>query len=317
MTKVIEVRGLRKSYRGVRAVDGVDLEVRAGEVFGLLGPNGAGKTTTIEILEGYRSRDAGEVRVLGQDPAHAGAAWRAQVGVVLQEATDAGLLTVGETIRHFAGYYPAPRDPDEVIDLVGLTEKRDSRVRKLSGGQRRRLDVALGILGRPQLVFMDEPTTGFDPQARRTFWQVIRSLAADGTTVLLTTHYLEEAEALADRVAVITSGRLVADGKPSELSDQALIETTVRWEAGGDVQVERTPKPTALVVELSQRFGGEVPGLSVHRPTLEDVYLDLVGRQNGGGDRAVDPAGSPAGGAPAATDLVAPEPETLTKGEPA
>ena len=274
---VITVRGLRRSYGRVQAVDGLDLDVYAGEVFALLGPNGAGKTTTIEILEGYRRRDAGEVRVLGEDPARAGAAWRARVGVVLQEATDAGLLTVEETVRHFAGYYPRPRDPAEVMELVGLTEKRGSRVRRLSGGQRRRLDVALGILGRPALVFMDEPTTGFDPEARRRFWQVIRSLSEEGTTVLLTTHYLDEAEALADRAAVIASGRLVAVGKPSELNNRNLAETVVRWQDNGAVRAQRTSTPTALIVQLAQQLGGEVPGLSVHRPSLEDVYLDLVG----------------------------------------
>jgi ABC-2 type transport system ATP-binding protein len=274
---IISVRGLRKSYGGVHAVDGLDLEVHAGEVFALLGPNGAGKTTTIEILEGYRRRTGGEVTVLGEDPARAGPAWRARVGVVLQEATDAGLLTVEETVRHFAGYYPTPRDPDEVIELVGLTDRRGSRVRKLSGGQRRRLDVALGILGRPSLVFMDEPTTGFDPEARRKFWQVIRSLAAEGTTVLLTTHYLDEAEALADRAAVIASGRLVAVGKPSELNNRNLAQPVVRWLDAGAVRAQRTATPTALIAELGRRLGGEVPGLSVHQPTLEDVYLDLVG----------------------------------------
>jgi ABC-2 type transport system ATP-binding protein len=274
---VITVRGLRKSYGSVQAVDGLDLDVYAGQVFALLGPNGAGKTTTIEILEGYRRPDAGEVRVLGENPSRAGAAWRARVGVVLQDATDAGLLTVEETVRHFAGYYPRPRDSDEVIDLVGLEAKRSSRVRKLSGGQRRRLDVALGILGTPTLVFMDEPTTGFDPEARRKFWQVIRSLSAEGTTILLTTHYLDEAEALADRAAVIASGRLVAVGKPSELNDRNLGEAVVRWADNGAVRAQRTSTPTALIVELAQQLGGEVPGLSVHRPSLEDAYLDLVG----------------------------------------
>ncbi|MEJ3749168.1 ABC transporter ATP-binding protein [Actinomycetes bacterium KLBMP 9797] len=277
MKAVIEVRGLRKAYRGVAAVDGLDLAVQAGEVFAVLGPNGAGKTTTIEILEGYRHRDAGEVSVLGTDPARAGVAWRARVGVVLQEATDAGLLTVAETVRHFAGYYARARDPDEVIELVGLTEKRAARVRKLSGGQRRRLDVALGILGRPELVFMDEPTTGFDPEARRKFWGVIRSLATEGTTVLLTTHYLDEAEALADRVAVVARGRVVASGKPSQLGARDLAETVVQWRDNGVPRTERTTTPTALIVDLARRFGGEVPGLGMHQPTLEDVYLDLVG----------------------------------------
>ena len=309
-TAVITVRGLCKSYRGVRAVDGIDFDVGPGEVFALLGPNGAGKTTTIEILEGYRHRDAGEVTVLGQDPAHAGAAWRARVGVVLQEATDAGLLTVEETVRHFAGYYPEPRDPDEVIEMVGLAEKRASRVRKLSGGQRRRLDVALGILGGPDLVFMDEPTTGFDPEARRRFWGVIRSLAADGTTVLLTTHYLGEAEALADRVAVIAAGRVVAHGKPSEVGGRALAEATVQWLVDGVTRTERTANPTEVVVRLAGHFGGDVPGLSVHQPTLEDTYLELVGRgiTDSGGPSSETPAGGPANGAVVAS-RVASQPE--------
>jgi len=301
---IISVRGLRKTYGAVHAVDGLDLDVHAGEVFALLGPNGAGKTTTIEILEGYRRRSAGEVTVLGQDPARAGAAWRARVGVVLQEATDAGLLTVEETVRHFAGYYARPRDPDEVMELVGLTDKRGSRVRRLSGGQRRRLDVALGILGRPALVFMDEPTTGFDPEARRKFWQVIRSLAAEGTTVLLTTHYLDEAEALADRAAVIAKGQLVAVGKPSELNNRNLAQPMVRWMDAGTVRAQRTPTPTALIAELGRRLGGEVPGLSVHQPTLEDVYLDLVGHvaEEPGGMAAIPvaiPIPAPAQGQPA------------------
>ena len=284
----IRVRGLRKSYGAVKAVDGLDLDVHAGEVFALLGPNGAGKTTTIEILEGYRHADAGEVSVLGEDPSRAGAPWRARVGVVLQDATDSGLLTVEETVRHFAGYYPHPRDPDQVIELVGLQEKRASRVRKLSGGQRRRLDVALGILGRPALVFMDEPTTGFDPEARRQFWQVIRLLASEGTTVLLTTHYLDEAEALADRAAVVAGGRLVALGKPSELNDRDRAATVVSWQDAGALRTESTFTPTALVGELAGRFGGEVPGLTVYRPSLEDMYLELVeraaGQKNGNGN---------------------------------
>ena len=275
---VTRVRGLRKSYGDIKAVDELDLDVYAGEVFALLGPNGAGKTTTIEILEGYRLRDAGEVCVLGKDPARAGPAWRARVGVVLQEATDSGLLTVAETVHHFAGYYDRSRDPDQVIELVGLETKRRARVRRLSGGQRRRLDVALGILGSPDLVFMDEPTTGLDPEARRRFWDVIRRLSTEGTTVLLTTHYLEEAEALADRAAVIVRGRLVALGKPSELNGRDMAETVVSWRGNGTVNVRRTSTPTQLIVELARRHNGEVPGLSVVKPTLEDAYLDLVGR---------------------------------------
>src|SRR2546429_8824246 len=200
---VIEVSGLRMAYDGFEAVRAIDLRVGRGEIFTFLGPNGAGKTTTVEILEGHRRRTAGEVTVLGEDPAKAGRAWRSRLGIVLQTATDAAELTVAETVRHFAKYYPDPRDPDEVIDKVGLTEKAKARVKSLSGGQRRRVDVALGIIGRPELLFLDEPTTGFDPEARRQFWTLIGDLAAEGTTILLTTHYLDEAEALADRVAVL------------------------------------------------------------------------------------------------------------------
>ncbi|WP_460521987.1 ABC transporter ATP-binding protein [Flindersiella endophytica] len=274
---VIQVKGLRKSYGEVRAVDGIDLTVERGEVFAVLGPNGAGKTTTVEILEGYRRRDAGEVSVLGQDPGTAGPRWRTRVGVVLQDATDAGELTVREVVEHFAHYFPRPRDPNEVAALVGLEEKWGTRVRKLSGGQRRRLDVALGILGRPELVFLDEPTTGFDPEARRQFWGLIRGLAAEGTTVVLTTHYLDEAEALADRVAVITRGRIVATDKPAELGGRHQADITVRWDDQGAEQVIQTRKPTEAVLALAEKFGGEIPGLTVHRPSLEDIYLQLIG----------------------------------------
>ena len=210
----MRVRGLRKAYRDVTAVDGVDLDISHGEVFALLGPNGAGKTTTVEILEGYRQRDGGEVTVLGTDPGRGGREWRSRIGIVLQSNTDADELTVREMIRYFAAYYPSHADPDEVIEIVGLTEKAGSRLRQLSGGQRRRVDVALGIVGRPELLFLDEPTTGFDPEARRQFWHLIKSLADGGTTILLTTHYLDEAEALADRVAVIAAGRIRAVGPP-------------------------------------------------------------------------------------------------------
>src|SRR5215218_8454356 len=206
---VISVEGLHKSYDGFEAVRGIDLEVRGGEIFAFLGPNGAGKTTTVEILEGYRSRDGGEVTVLGHDPAVTSAEWKSRIGVVLQRVDDLTLLTVEEAVREIAAFFPDPRDPDEVIDLVGLTAKRTSRTRQLSGGQRRRLDVALGIVGRPELLFLDEPTTGFDPEARRQFWGLIEDLAAQGTTILLTTHYLDEAEHLADRVGVINAGKVV------------------------------------------------------------------------------------------------------------
>ncbi|MET7393286.1 ABC transporter ATP-binding protein [Dactylosporangium sp. NPDC005572] len=269
----IEIADLIKSYRGRPAVAGIDLTVDAGEVFALLGPNGAGKTTTVEILEGHRHRDGGAVRVLGEDPATAGRRWRARIGIVLQTATDAAELSVRETVRHFAGYYPAPRDPDEVIAAVGLGDKADARLRTLSGGQRRRVDVALGIIGRPELVFLDEPTTGFDPEARRQFWTLIRSLAADGTTILLTTHYLDEAEALASRLAVIAAGRIVAEGTPATLGGRAQAQATVSWRDAGGFHEVRTDDPGAVVAQLP-------PGaaeLSVTRPSLEDVYLSLIG----------------------------------------
>jgi len=276
----IFARGLRKSYGATAAVAGLDLAVRQGEVFALLGPNGAGKTTTVEILEGFRRRDGGEVSVLGIDPARADAAWRARVGIVLQGTGEFEDLTVGEVVRHFAGFYPNPDNPAAVIKQVGLAEKTRSRTHALSGGQRRRLDVALGIIGRPELLFLDEPTTGFDPQARREFWDLVRGLAAGGTTILLTTHYLYEAEALADRVGVITGGRLVAVDTPERLGDRANAPATVTWRDGGETRSEQTATPTALVAELAARYdGGEVPELAVTRPTLEDVYLTLIGER--------------------------------------
>ena len=274
------MRGLRKSYGERTAVDGVDLEVATGEVVALLGPNGAGKTTTVEILEGYRRRDAGEVRVLGHDPAEATAQWRVRVGIVLQSVNDLSELTVRETVRHFATYYPRPRDPDEVIATVGLSDSADQRSRLLSGGQRRRLDVALGILGRPELLFLDEPTTGFDPAARRTFWRLIEDLAADGTTILLTTHYLEEAERLAQRVAVMSRGRVLDVASPAELGGRQQGGTTVTWsEPGEGTRSTLTTEPTRVVSELGARFGGEVPGLTVARPSLEDTYLAMVSEE--------------------------------------
>jgi ABC-2 type transport system ATP-binding protein len=272
----ISVRGLHKGYRDVQAVAGVDLEIAQGEVFALLGPNGAGKTTTVEILEGHRRRDGGEVSVLGQDPATAGRDWRARLGIVLQTATDSAELTVRETIRHFARYYPDSRDVDDVIEVCGLAEKAHARVKGLSGGQRRRLDVALGIVGTPELVFLDEPTTGFDPEARRQFWGLIEKLAADGTTVLLTTHYLDEAEALANRVAVIARGRIVAEGTPTNLGGRSTAEATVRWTDQNGPHEVLTGTPTTFVRELSAG-GGELAELTVSRPSLEDIYLDLVG----------------------------------------
>ncbi|MBI1376210.1 MAG: ATP-binding cassette domain-containing protein [Frankiales bacterium] len=273
----VRVRGLRRSYGETRAVDGVDLDVVRGEVLALLGPNGAGKTTTTEILEGYRHRDAGEVDVLGVDPAHAHPVWRSRLGIVLQTAGDLGDLTVEESVAHFAGYYPHPRSVDEVVEAVGLAEKRTTRGANLSGGQRRRLDVALGIIGRPELLFLDEPTTGFDPEARREFWELIKGLRGEGTTILLTTHYLDEAEVLADRVAVIARGRVIACDVPSRLGGRDESLATVTWREEGAVRRVPTHEPTKAVRELADRFGGEVPGLAVHRPSLEDTYLSLIG----------------------------------------
>jgi ABC-2 type transport system ATP-binding protein len=276
----IRVSGLRKTYRGQAAVDGLDLSVERGEVFSLLGPNGAGKSTTVEILEGYRRRDGGDVRVLDHDPADASAAWKSRIGIVLQRVDDlaqSSELTVREWVGATAAYFPDPLPPDEAIELVGLAGKRDQRASSLSGGQRRRLDVALGIVGRPELLFLDEPTTGFDPEARRQFWGLIESLAEAGTTILLTTHYLDEAERLADRVAVISAGRIVEVGAPQTLGGRADAAATVRWVGPDGPQRLTTDTPTATVRELADRFGGEVPELVVERPSLEDVYLRMIG----------------------------------------
>ncbi len=281
--RAISVRGLRKTYKTkdgpVHAVDGLDLDVHHGEVFALLGPNGAGKTTTVEILEAYRKRDGGEVAVLGHDPAHPSPAWRQRIGIVLQSNNDLSELTVEEVVRLFTTFYTRPSDPLEVIELVGLSEKRRTRSRGLSGGQRRRLDVALGILGRPELLFLDEPTTGFDPEARREFWGLIVDLSAGGTTIMLTTHYLDEAEQLADRVAVINRGRIVALDTPAHLGGRDTAQATVRWQENGDVHVVETATPTRVVADLAARFDGEVPSLVVSRPSLEDTYLRLIGEQ--------------------------------------
>jgi len=274
----IAVRGLRKSYGSLNAIDGVDLDVRRGEVFALLGPNGAGKTTTVEILEGYRDRTAGDVAVLGEDPAHPSDRWRTRIGIVLQSTSDNADLTVGEVVRHFHTFYPAPRDAAAVISAVGLSEKTDARVRTLSGGQRRRLDVALGILGDPELLFLDEPTTGFDPEARRQFWELIERLKAEGVTILLTTHYLEEAEHLADRVAVILDGRILEVSPPASLGGRAGAATTVRWLEDGRTRTVQTDEPTRTVLELASRLDGEeIPELSVLRPSLEEIYLQMIG----------------------------------------
>ncbi len=274
----VRVTGLRKSYGSHEAVRGIDFEIAAGEVFGLLGPNGAGKTTTIEILEGYRKRDAGEVEVLGADPQKATGAWRERVGVVLQSSSLYPGLTVRESLQVFAGYYEKPRDPDEVIEIVGLTEKANARCRTLSGGQKRRLDLGLGLIGDPELLFLDEPTTGFDPGARRAAWETIRNLRSLGTTILLTTHYLDEAEQLSDRVAVLREGRIIRVGTPAELTGESAL-TEIRFKRDGELVVETTTDPTRRLHELTSEAlerGEELDGLEVKRPTLEDVYLELT-----------------------------------------
>jgi ABC-2 type transport system ATP-binding protein len=278
VTPVVSVRGLTKSYRDFEALKGVDFELRAGEVFGLLGPNGAGKTTTIEILEGYRRRDAGEVEVLGADPESAGLDRRGRIGVVLQSSAMYENITVAEQLAQFAGYYEHPRPVDEVIELIGLEEKRDTRARRLSGGQRRRLDLGLALIGDPELIFLDEPTTGFDPGARRRAWETIRSLRGLGKTILLTTHYLDEVEQLADRVAVLREGRIVASGTVQELVGGAPA-TEIRYRRNGEVIVVETDEPTRVLHELTEaaiQRGEELDGLEVRRPSLEEVYLSLT-----------------------------------------
>ena len=274
----VEVHGLRKRYGDLEALRGIDFTIEAGEVFGLLGPNGAGKTTTVEILEGYRSWEEGTVAVLGDDPQHAGREWRERVGVVLQSSSLYPTLTVRESLAVFAGYYRSPRDPAEVIEIVGLTDKRDARVRTLSGGQKRRLDLGLALVGDPELIFLDEPTTGFDPGARRNAWETIRNLRSLGKTILLTTHYLDEAEQLADRVAVLRDGVIVREGTPAELTGGA-NRTEIRYRRDGETVIERTTEPTRRLHELTEAVlanGGELDGLEVRRPTLEDVYLELI-----------------------------------------
>ncbi len=283
--QVIDVRGLRKSYRSGKkdkkvAVDGIDLQINEGEIFALLGPNGAGKTTIIEILEGFRQRDSGDVKVLGEDPGlkhRENRKLRDRIGIVLQSNSDAADFTVHETIHHFAKYYSNPKNVDFVIDSVGLREKADEKIRTLSGGQRRRLDVGLGIIGNPDLLFLDEPTTGFDPAARRTFWDLIRTLKAEGRTIMLTTHYLDEAEALADRVGVIRDGRIIEISTPKDLGGRSQAKAKITWLADGVLRSVDSDYPTAEVAKLMEKYNGEIPGLSVTRPSLEDIYLRMIG----------------------------------------
>jgi ABC-2 type transport system ATP-binding protein len=278
MSNAIAVDGLHKAYGELEAVRGITFEIGTGEVFGLLGPNGAGKTTTVEILEGYRERDAGTVSVLGEDPAQAGRAWRGRIGVVLQSSATYAELTVRELLELFAGYYERPLTVDEVVELVGLSEKRDARVRTLSGGQKRRMDLGMALIGDPELLFLDEPTTGFDPGARRRAWETIRSLRTLGKTILLTTHYLEEAERLCDRVAVLAKGQIAALGRPGELTG-ALPPTEIRYRRDGQEVVLRTDEPTRVLHELTAEAleaGIELEGLEVRRPSLEEVYLSLT-----------------------------------------
>ena len=295
----VHVRGLVKTYSGVQAVNGIDLDIRRGEIFALLGPNGAGKTTTVEILEGYRSRDSGEVTVLGFDPARQRARVKNRVGIVLQSVGAEQSLTVRETLTMYAGYFPQPRPVDEVIGLVGLEDKSGSRVIKLSGGQKRRLDVAIALVGNPELLFLDEPTTGFDPSARHEAWDVIKNLAALGKTVLLTTHYMDEAQYLADRVAVIAAGRIVAEGTPATLGNRELARARVRYrlpghaappgDLAGPVQPDGFTEFTSEDVTQSLHrltgwaidTGVSLDGLEVIRPSLEDVYLSLTGAASG------------------------------------
>jgi ABC-2 type transport system ATP-binding protein len=314
----VQVRGLTKSYAGKPAVAGIDLDIRQGEIFALLGPNGAGKTTTVEILEGYRTRDGGDVSVLGEDPGQHRGRLKSRIGIVLQSTGVDRYLTVAETVRMYAGYYPHPRPVDEVIRLVGLEAKRNERVLKLSGGQQRRLDVAIALAGDPELLFLDEPTTGFDPSARREAWEVIKNLAALGKTVLLTTHYMEEAQYLADRVAVIAAGLIVAQGPPASLGARDLARARIRYRppggatppagltgpAGPDGFIEFSPEDTTRALHQLTGWaidqGVSLDGLEVIRPSLEDVYLALTSKPAG--------PGQPAGPGPAGPGDAEPAP---------
>ncbi|MCW2525526.1 MAG: transporter related [Pseudonocardiales bacterium] len=274
--QVVEVRGLRKTYGDLVAVDEVDFSVEAGEIVALLGPNGAGKTTTVEMCAGFRAPTAGVISVLGSTPFGADGHWKSRIGIVTQSAADFQEFTVNEAVSAIAGCFASPRPLAEVVEAVGLGARKDALVRTLSGGQRRRVDVALGIIGAPELLFLDEPTTGFDPEARRQFWDLILQLRTDGTTILLTTHYLDEAEHLADRVGVIARGRMIEINRPELIGNRVHGSTTVSWEEGDRVRSERTSTPTEFLRQLTARIDGEIPGLTVARPTLEDVYLQMI-----------------------------------------
>ena len=280
MNPVIEISGLNKSYGDFTAVRNLSLTIERGEIFAILGPNGAGKTTTVEILEGFRTADSGSITVLDANPStkgRAGLLWRDRIGIVLQSTQDTAELSALEALTHFASYYSNPRDPREVIELVGLGDKANDRARSLSGGQRRRLDVALGIIGNPELLFLDEPTTGFDPEARRAFWVLIKQLRDEGTTILLTTHYLDEAEELADRVAVMNHGQIIEISTPALLGGRANAEAIISWRENATLQQSSTATPTEFVATLAQRFNGEIPELTIRRPSLEDIYLTMIG----------------------------------------
>ncbi|MCU1518155.1 MAG: transporter [Pseudarthrobacter sp.] len=310
--EAITVRGLHKSYKlpkggTLTAVDHLDLTIRAGETYALLGPNGAGKSTTIEMLEGHRKPDGGEVRVLGTRPWKAAPSFRARIGIVLQEATDSGELRVSEALRSLAACFPVPRPVDDVIDAVGLGGKGGVRISTLSGGQRRRLDVALGIIGNPEVLFLDEPTTGFDPEARRQFWDLIRLLSSGGTTIVLTTHYLDEAEQLADRIGVINHGRLIAEGTPQDIGGPGLRVPRVRWRDASGLREVETEQPAALVSSLSDGGATEPAELAVVRPSLEDIYLRLIGADG-------KHAGPPGGTDPAARSAADHSPESSATG---
>lgn len=271
----ISITGLTKHYGELKAVNGLDLEILSGEVFALLGPNGAGKSTTVEILEGFRKRTSGSVSVLGRDPEHPTRDWRCELGIMLQSTSERSLLSAREALTHASRLYPNPRDVDEALEAVGLIDKANAKPQTLSGGQRRRLDVALAIVGRPKLVFLDEPTTGFDPEARRQFWGLIESLRDGGTTIVLTTHYLDEAEYLADRIGIIDAGKLIALDTPQGLRSTA-THSRITWTENGP-QSLNTTTPTAALRELTARFDGEIPDLTITKPSLEDIYLDLIG----------------------------------------